>query len=258
MERQSIVIEGGRITGIHDGFLQATEARVTGNAEIIDLSGHYVLPGLIDAHAHLTVPESYTGLDDYLRDFVAVRAEEAALVGYANAMKLLRAGFTTIRSVGSYSLAVPALRDAINKGVLPGPRILTSTSPMSVSGGADDIHGFRPEIMALRTPAGICDGADGCRKTVRLLAKHGADVIKVVTTRWFDPEGLSWLSPEQLSKQPLEFTEQELRVIVDEAHRLGRKVAAHADSAEAIKAALRAGADSIEHGSFPDEEALRL
>ena len=258
MERQSIVIEGGRITGIHDGFLQATEARVTGNAEIIDLSGHYVLPGLIDAHAHLTVPESYTGLDDYLRDFVAVRAEEAALVGYANAMKLLRAGFTTIRSVGSYSLAVPALRDAINKEILPGPRILTSTSPMSVSGGADDIHGFRPEIMALRTPAGICDGADDCRKTVRLLAKHGADVIKVVTTRWFDPTNLSWLGPEQLSKQPLEFTEQELRAIVDEAHRLGRKVAAHADSAEAIKAALRAGADSIEHGSFPDEEALRL
>ena len=257
LERQSLVIEGGKIKSVHAGFLQAKDIGI-GEARVIDLSSQYVLPGLIDAHAHLTVPEHADGLNFYLNSFVAVRGEEAAMVGYANALKLMQAGFTTIRSVGSYNLAVPAVRDAIKKGMLPGPRVLASTSPMSVSGGADDIHGFRPDVMAQSTPDGVCDGADGCRKAVRLLVKHGADVIKVVTTRWFEPAERRWFGPEELSKQPLEFTRAELQAIVDEAHRLGRKVAAHADSAEAINAALRAGVDSIEHGTSPNKESLRL
>ncbi len=251
LERQSIVIDEDKIKGIYAGFLQPDDARISDNAKFIDLSEQYVLPGLIDAHGHITThKKNLLSVADFYIDWVAMTDEATALLGYANAMKVLKGGFTTIRNLGANGLAAVALRDMVNNGVLPGPRILPAISHMTISGGPDDLSGFRPEVMSLRRPFGVCDGADDCRKAVRLLIKYGADVIKIGATGWAesgDPFNL-----------PLIFTELELNAIIHEAHHQGRKVAAHAHSAVAINAVLRAGVDSVEHGTFPDKESLRL
>jgi imidazolonepropionase-like amidohydrolase len=209
----------------------------------IDARDLTVLPGLIDAHVHLS---SGPG-KPYWRD--AVETDEyATLIGAKNAALTINAGFTTVRDVGSAPNVGFALRDAIAAGLISGPRILASGPAISIIGGHGDFGGFRPEIIAALSYHNTCTGAVECAARVREASRAGADLIKMTATG-----GVLSQSPRGLESQ---FSNDELQAIVTTAHSLGLKVAAHAHGARGIEAAARAGADSIEHGTFADAAAL--
>lgn len=236
-------VKGDRIQAVHEGFVPAPEG-----AEFHDLSELFVLPGLIDCHTHISMEMSKGGR---LQRMELSDADDAIrAVVYAE--RTLAGGFTTIRNVGSSGDAVFALRDAINTGLVPGPHILAGGETLSPSGGhSDPTHGYREDLFELPGAAlGICDGVAECRKAVRTQVKRGADVIKLTATG-----GVLSATNAGTAQQ---FFDDELEAIVETAHALGRKVAAHAHGADGIKAALRAGVDSIEHGSFLDQEAVAL
>ncbi len=241
---QSIIIRNGRIEAVRAGFVAAGE--IDDGAEVVDLSASFVLPGLIDSHVHL--------LDELgpKRKLRAVTMSDAdfALNAAMFARRTLEAGFTTVRGLGSSGRAVLALRDAIRAGKVPGPRIVAAGNTVSATGGHGDTHGFRPEVLALLGKSSICDGADDCRKAVRAQVKRGSDVIKITAT--------GGVLSETSAGTGQQLTDEELKAIVDTAHGLGRKVAAHAHGADGINAALRAGVDSIEHGTYLDDESIRL
>lgn len=242
----SLVIRAGRITALVDGFVN----RPPGDAQdvpvrIVDLAQRYVLPGLIDGHVHLTLA---IGQSPPL-----VKASEAArtIIAVAHARQALWVGFTTVRDVGAAGLEVFALRDAIAAGLVPGPRILAAGEIVSTTGGHGDVSGYRRDVLQVLQPMAICDSPYACRKVVRLLVKYGADLIKLSATgggaeRHGGPD------------DPPEMFNDELRAVVETAHSFGLKVAAHAHGTAGIKAALRAGVDSIEHGTFLDDEAIAL
>ena len=206
------------------------------------------MPGIIDCHTHITGELSPTSRLDRVEQSDA----DAAIRSTVYARRTLEAGVTTIRNVGSSGDAVFALRDAIRSGLVVGPRILAGGESISPSGGhSDPTHGYREDLFEPPgASAGIADGPDECRKAVRMQVKRGADVIKLTATG-----GVLSATNAGTSQQ---FFVDELEAIVDTAHLLGRKVAAHAHGADGIKAALRAGVDSIEHGSFLDPEAVAL
>lgn len=243
-EKQSIIIRNGRIEAVRAGFVAAAE--IDGSAEVVDLSASFVLPGLIDSHVHL-LDELGPG-----RKLRAVTMSDAdfALNAAMFARRTLEAGFTTVRDLGSSGRAVLALRDAIRAGKVPGPRIVAAGNTLSATGGHGDIHGFRPEVLALLGKSSICDGADDCRRAVRAQVKRGSDVIKITAT--------GGVLSETSAGTGQQLTDEELKAIVDTAHGLGRKVAAHAHGADGINAALRAGVDSIEHGTYLDDDGIRL
>jgi imidazolonepropionase-like amidohydrolase len=240
-----VIVEGGRIT--------AAGARlpIPPGATVVDLGDATLLPGFIDSHTHITGEFSDNwaqGTLDSLRRGVA----ETAIRSAELARKTLMAGFTTIRDVGAGDFIDVGLRNAINAGVTPGPRILASSGALGARGGHCDDTGY-PYLRFGRETGladGIASGADGFRDAVRFRVKYGADVIKVCATG-----GVLSLADEVDTPQ---ITQAEMDALVDEAHRLRKKAAAHAHGAEGAKVAIRAGIDSIEHGSFLDEEALRM
>jgi len=245
MSNAVVIVEGGKITAAGSGLATPAGARV------VDLGDATLLPGFIDAHVHLTGESSddwYRAAVEGLRRTVpekAIRATELA-------RRTLMAGFTTVRNVGAEDYIDVGLRNAINAGVVPGPRMLVATQALGARGGHCDTTGF-PYLLFGKEPGiaeGIASGADAFRDAVRLEIKYGADVIKVCATG-----GVLSLSDEVDTPQ---LTQAEMDAIVDEAHRLRKKTAAHAHGAEGAKVAIRAGIDSIEHGSFLDDEALRM
>jgi imidazolonepropionase-like amidohydrolase len=236
----TITIVDGRIQSVAPGLQPAPAG-----ARLIDLSSRTVLPGLIDAHVHFM---SRPGVafwrdavdpDDYL-----------ALIGARNALTTLRAGFTTVRDLGSPGTAGFSLRRAIDEGLVPGPRMLVSGNALSTIGGHGDVAGFRPEVMAVLDGHNTCTGAEQCAARVRELARAGADVIKFHATGGVLSQGDRGLGQS--------FTDEEMRAIIATAHALGLKVAAHAHADAGIAAAVRAGVDSIEHGTFASDATVRL
>jgi imidazolonepropionase-like amidohydrolase len=241
-----IVISGDHITAI------GAHSVIPVGAEVIDLGDATLLPGFIDAHTHLTFPYS----DDYnkaqletLQKTIAERTLDAAV----NARITLMAGFTTVRDVGSADYIDVGLRNAIARGDVPGPRMLVAVRALGATGGhCDEQDGFREGIFGHESGPldGVINGPDQARYAVRINHKYGADVIKVCASG-----GVLSLTDDVDTPQ---LTQEELNALVDEAHALRRKTAAHAHGAEAAKRAIRAGIDSIEHGSFLDDEALDM
>jgi imidazolonepropionase-like amidohydrolase len=239
---------------VTDGKIVAagTSAAAPAGAEVIDLGDATLLPGFIDAHTHLTMAYS----EDYKQsrlDELQKTIAERALDASVNARVTLMAGITTVRDVGSADYLDVGLRNAIRNGKVPGPRMLVTVHALSATGGHCDFsQGFREGIFGHESGPleGVINGADQARYAVRLDHKYGADIIKVCATGGV-------LSPTDDVDTP-QLTQEELNAIVDEAHALRRKTAAHAHGAEGAKRAIRAGIDSIEHGTFLDDEALDM
>ena len=239
--KQSIIIKGEKIHAIQNGFIKIKDT------EVIDLSSATVLPGLIDTHIHL----QFSGAT-IKRDLVHMEDGVATLRAYTEANKSLRAGFTTLRDMGGDPDITFALRDAINQGYVQGPRILAA-GPVIMPTGGGVIRGFRHDVMAMLKDTNLeypCDGADECRKAVRQLIKDGADLIKVVATASITAPGKGGFSSQM--------TLEELQAIVETAHIFNKKVSAHAHGLEGINMALKAGVDSIEHGTFGDKSSIKL
>jgi imidazolonepropionase-like amidohydrolase len=231
-----ITIKGDRIAGV-----SAAQAAPRG-AHVIDLPNATLLPGLIDAHTHLTFDPNF-GYQE-----LGVSIPKEALIGAKNARITLEAGFTTVRNVGASGYTDIALRDAINEGMVPGPRIDASGPPLSITGGHCDQNLLPYEWHAKSD--GAADGVEGVQHKVREIIKYGADVIKVCATGGVLSKGDD--------PQASQYTLEELKAIVADAHRLGRKVAAHAHGAQGIAWAAEAGVDSIEHGSYIDDNGIRI
>jgi len=234
LTKQAIVIEGGKIVSV------GPDSGVAADAKVIDLSGKTVLPGLIDAHTHITFDPKY-GYEQ-----LAISAPREALIGAKNARITLLAGFTTIRNVGASDYTDIALRDAINAGDVPGPRIDASGPALGITGGHCDDNLLPYEWHA--TADGVADGVENVQHKVREVIKYGANLIKICATG-----GVLSLGDDPQHSQ---YTQAELNAIVADAHRLGRKVAAHAHGAEGIRWAAEAGVDSIEHGSYIDDAGI--
>jgi imidazolonepropionase-like amidohydrolase len=245
--KQTLIIEDGKISEVHAGYLQPVDLRLNANTRVIDLDGQFVTPGLIDCHVHLT---SEPGRDGRLERVVKEDSDVAFRAAVA-ARRTLEAGFTTVRDLGAEGHAIFALRDAITAGEVPGPRILAAGNIISVTGGHGDIAGYRSDVLGvLGADEVTCDSADTCRKAVREEAKRGADVIKFAATG-----GVLSMGDRSLGQQ---MTDVEIEAIISTAHHLGRKVAVHAHDKGGIDAALRAGADSIEHATFADDASFKL
>jgi imidazolonepropionase-like amidohydrolase len=238
----TIIVSAGRIAEVRDGHVAAPAG-----AALIDLADRFVLPGLIDSHVHL---DSDAGGTAGLVESLTTGEAAAAFRGVANARKTLDAGFTTVRNLGGPG-AILALRDAIRDGIVPGPRIVDAgTSISGTSGHGDATLSLREELHPAIPQDNLCDGADSCRRAVRLQVRRGADVIKMLVTG-----GVNSPIGAGLGRQMFD---DEVRAIVDTAHMYGKKVAVHAHGADGINAALAAGADSIEHGTLLDKESIRL
>jgi imidazolonepropionase-like amidohydrolase len=235
---KTLVIEGNRIAEVRDGFV--------GEGRIVDLRDSFVLPGLIDSHVHLTGEQNPNGR----LETVTQSESEQAMIGARYARRTLMAGFTTVADLGAANESIFALRDAVRRGDVPGPRIIASGEGVSIHGGHGDINGYREDIMHLFTGESICSGPDDCMRAVRLQVRAGADIIKITATG-----GVLSNTAAGLGQQ---FSDEELAAIVGAAHRMGRQVTAHAHGADGINSFLRAGGDSIEHGTFLDDESIRL
>ena len=239
----TIVIHDGRIAALLDG-------RQTGpaGARVIDLGDRFVLPGLIDSHVHL---DSDAGGQAALLEAMTSSPGLDALRAQWNGMKTLRAGFTTVRNLGDASGATLALRDAVENGWVMGPRIIDAGRSISVtSGHMDGTLSVAENLHPGITQDNLCNGADSCREAVRLQVRRGVDVIKIATTGGVNSRIGAGLGQQMFA--------DEAKAVVETAHLHGKKVAVHAHGTDGINVALAAGADSIEHGTMPNEETLRL
>jgi imidazolonepropionase-like amidohydrolase len=241
-----IVVEGDRIKSIGS----AAEVKIPTGATVVDLSRDVVLPGLIDCHTHISssgnrYDDIYTFKDTPFRGaFEAVK----------NARKTIDAGFTTIRNVGSDPFLAVDLRKWIDEGNGVGPRIVASGPAIGITGGHGDINNFSPTVRVMMYPEerdfAIADGVDQIRHTIRAQVKYGVDVIKIMSTGGVLSKGDQPGAPQ--------YTLEEVKAAVDEAHMAGRKIASHAHGAVGIKNAIIAGVDSVEHASLVDDEGIRL
>ncbi len=240
----------GRVIVLKGDRIKEISRQVPDGAEVIDLSDKYVLPGLIDCHTHVTVLLEEGWQTKWVTDSAAL----TALKSTRYARQMLDAGFTTCRNVGAGEFVDVALRDAINAGYIIGPRLFVSAHAIGMTGGHCDLNGFRPDVLGSygseTVQAGRADGGDEIRKAVRYQIKYGADVIKTCATGGVLSTG------DAVGATQYSF--DELKILVEEAHMADRKVAAHAHGLEGIKRAIRAGVDSIEHGSVLDDEAIAL
>jgi imidazolonepropionase-like amidohydrolase len=242
LKEMSIIVEGNTITDVIKGYAPASASDKT-----VDLKSRTVMPGLIDAHVHI---EHETSPNAFEQRFRLNKADYAFLsVGFAN--KTLMAGFTTVRDLGGSGVNI-SLRNAINKGLIKGPRIYTAGRMLSSTGGhGDPTNGLREDLIGDPGPEdGVVNGVDECRKAVRIRYKEGSDVIKISSTG-----GVLSLEKDGSGAQ---FSEEEIKTIVQTAKDYGLRVAAHAHGAEGMKRALRAGVTSIEHGTYMDDEAIAL
>lgn len=237
---KTLVLENGKVTKIVDGYVSEPGGKV------VDLKDSFVLPGLIDSHVHLTHEQSP---NSRLNAVTRGPADEA-MVGAGFARKTLMAGFTTVADLGADNKAIFALRDGIKRGDVPGPRIIAAGSAVSIHGGHADVNGYSEEVMHVLRPTSVCSGADDCRRATREQVWLGADIIKITATG-----GVLSNTAAGLSQQ---FSDDELKAIVDAAHRMGRKVTAHAHGVDGINSFLRAGGDSIEHGTYLDNDSIAL
>lgn len=242
LTRQTILVEAGRIVSVMPGYTVPRKNKYP----VIDLKSAYVLPGMIDSHVHITRERSP---DTRIKTFEDSEVD-TAFDGATFALTTLRAGFTTVQDVGGANDAVFGLRDAIARGVVPGPRIRTAGRGIAVTGGHGDFNGWSSDVMSKFPGTNICDGAADCARAVRQQIKEGADLIKITATGGVMSNTAAGLE--------LQFSEEELAAIVEAAHSMGRKVTAHAHGKSGIDAALRAGIDSIEHGSYLDDESIAL
>ena len=235
-----VIVKAGRI----DAVSPARSADIPKGIEVIDLQGHTLLPGLIDMHVHLTSGGGYHGYER-----LKLTDERRAILGVVHAKRTLMAGFTTVRNVGAGSFCDVALRDAINDGDIPGPRMLVSGPPIGITGGHCSDNNLLPPEYGI-SGEGVADGPWAARTAVRRNIKYGADLIKTCSTGGVLSKGTKVGAPQ--------YTVEELTALIDEAHSRGLKVASHAHGAEGIINALIAGADTIEHASFIDDEGIRL
>lgn len=242
----TLIVEKGRIVRIEDG------ATAPAGATVVDLRTKTVLPGLIDVHVHLT----FSAGEPWYQGLTTKYSEPyAATVGLKNALVTARAGFTTVRDLGGAANASLAVRDAIADGSFPGPRVLVAGPALSIIGGhGDQTTGLAPELRDAIDRTGeqfwVCTGAAECAKAVRKLAAMGMDAIKFHATGGVLDPGAMGLEQH--------FTDEEMKAICDTAHQMHRKCAAHAHGARGIEAAVRAGVDSIEHGTFADDVDVQL
>ena len=240
----TIVVRDGKIAEVRSGLVAPAAG-----AELVDLSDRFVLPGLIDMHVHFysTGEPLKARLDFANRDL-----EDSFATAAVNARKTLEAGFTTVRDLGGVPRGIRALRDAIDRGDMVGPTIVNAGEMISVTAGHGDANGLRRDIARSQRDedGALCDGPDDCRRAVREQVFTGARVIKFAASG-----GVGSNIAAGLGKQ---MTDEEMRAIVDTAHNLGLKVTAHAHGKSGIDAALKAGVDSIDHGSFIDDETVAL
>jgi len=241
----TVIVDNGRIARIDSGFTAPA------GAIVVDQRGRTVMPGMTDVHVHLTMNSGEPWYAGFTRKY---SNPYAATVGLTHALDMARAGFTTVRDLGGDTAAVIAVRDAVGEGRFPGPRIKVSGAPLSIIGGhADQATGLPPELAEAVNEAhlnpSVCTGVEECQKVVRQLAAAGVDVIKVMATGGVLDPGAMGLEQH--------FTDAELKGIVDMAHAMHLKTAAHAHGARGILAATNAGIDSIEHGTFLDEAGAR-
>lgn len=234
LTHQTILIQGDRISSV------GKTSQAPAGATVIDLPNATILPGLIDAHTHLTMTTNFGP------SRLMISVPRAALYGARNARVTLEAGFTTVRNVGASGFADVALRDAINAGDVPGPRMLVSGPPLSITGGHCDENLLPYEFHA--TSDGAADGVEGVQHKTREIIKYGADLIKICATGGVLSKGDD--------PNAAQYTLEEMKAIVADAHRLGRKVAAHAHGAQGVIWASEAGVDSVEHGHLMNDEAI--
>src|SRR5437867_2500549 len=257
--RAARLIDGTGAAPVANGIVVVTDDRIVAAgregsvtvppaARVIDLGDATLMPGFIDMHVHLIG----RSLGDPAQDASAVRDYDAlgAILGVENARKTLMAGFTTVRNDRRAELRRPGAATAINEGFIPGPRMQAAGHALGITGGHCDANGYKPGLLDGSPKTGIANGPDEVRAAVRYQAKYGADVIKTCATGGVLSEGDAVGVPQ--------YTYEEMKAIVDEATKLERKVAAHANGAEGIKTAVRAGVSSIEHGSFLDEEGAKM
>ena len=239
----SIVVEGGKISALLEGRQPGPAG-----ARIIDLGNRFVLPGLIDSHVHL---DSDAGGQAALLESLTSSPGLDALRAQWNGMKTLRAGFTTVRNLGDRSGATLALRDAVESGWVMGPRVIDAGRSISVtSGHMDGTLSLSDELKVGVSEDNLCNGVDSCREAVRRQVRRGVDVIKIATTGGVNSRIGAGLGQQMFA--------DEARAVVETAHLHGKKVAVHAHGTDGINVALAAGADSIEHGTMPNDETLRL
>ncbi len=238
---QSVVIEDGRIVRVEDGFIEAADAT------IIDLSDDFVMPGMMDMHVHIQgeLEPGLVGDSNTLRLSTADIGMRSTLY----ARRTLMAGFTTVRDAGNDQPQINALRLGQQRGWVVSPRIVAAGG-VGITGGHSDVDGMRHDLLEHFTTKQICDGGDDCTRATRRAIKFGGDFIKIAAT--------GGVLSDTNTGTGQQMTNAELEAVVDTAHALGRKVAAHAHAAAGINAALRAGVDSVEHGSYADAESIRL
>ncbi|WP_405234015.1 metal-dependent hydrolase family protein [Lentisalinibacter salinarum] len=240
---RTLVIVDERISEVRKGY--ADPADFEGEVEVVDLKDFFVLPGLMDMHVHLQGELGPENDSEALR----LSPQQLQMRSVMYAMRTLEAGFTTLRDVGSSEQEMYALRDGIESGWIEGPRIIAAGG-VGITGGHADVSGMKPELMAFYTDASICDGPYDCRRATRDAIKYGADLIKITST--------GGVLTDRATGTGQQMEMDELREVVRAANRMGRKVASHAHAAEGIIAALEAGVDSIEHGTYVNDEAIAL
>jgi imidazolonepropionase-like amidohydrolase len=239
----TIIVDNGRVSKIESGFTAPPAG-----ARVIDLRDSYLLPGLIDSHVHLGTSD---GGNAGLLDDVTLSVPAKTFQVLANARKTILAGFTTVRNLGDSTGATLALRDAAARGEVESPRIIDAGRPMSTtSGHMDDTLSLAEDLHSAIDQSNLCDGADACRRAVRLQVRRGVDVIKIATTGGVNSRIGTGLGAQMF--------DDETKAIVDTARLYGKKVAVHAHGADGINMALAAGAASIEHGTMLDDESIRL
>lgn len=240
--QMTIVVEGNKITAVQKGFTAPT-----GQDRVLDMKSKTVLPGLIDMHVHLESQTRRGGLVDQF----TLNVPDVAFQAAKYAKTTLLAGFTTVRDLGGSGINV-ALRNAVNRGLVEGPRILTVGKSIATTGGhADPTNGYRKDLMGDPGPEeGVINGPDEARKAVRQRYKDGSDLIKITATGGVLSNAKDGSGPQ--------FTEEEVKAVVDAAKDYGFPVAAHAHGAEGMKRAIRAGVQTIEHGTYMDDEAIEL